>query len=101
MLTRIHTYTLIQIHSKHIMNLGLPYFGAEVVGDYGDGAPSVGAPGVGILGAGAHVVGAHNFGAHGKTPLYCRHSTKSRLTWDLIYDFEGCPKTFVYSLYLA
>ena len=58
---------------KHIMNLGLPYFGAYGVGPYGVGAhdvgahdvdaPNAGAPGVGVLG-----VDAHNFGANGKTP---------------------------------
>ena len=83
MQTCIHSYTHIQIHSKHIMNLGLPNFsagdvgaygywtssvGAHNVGAYDADAPNTGAPGVGALDAGAHVVGAHNFGAHGKTP---------------------------------
>ena len=90
MQTRIHKYTHIHIHSKHIMNLGLPYFDVVGVGAYGDsapsvgahdvgvygagapnaGAPSVGAPGVDALDAGAHVVGFYKFGAQGKTPFY-------------------------------
>ena len=51
MQTCIHTYTHIQIHSKHIINLGLSYFGAEGVDANGDGAPSVGAHNVGAYGA--------------------------------------------------
>ena len=91
---RKHTYTHIQIHSKHIMNLDLPYFGAGGLGTYGDGSSSVGAHDVGTYGAGApnagasgvgardigaldasvHVVGAHNFDAHGKTQYKWRHT---------------------------
>ena len=93
MQTRMH----IQIYSKRIMNLGLPYFGDGGVGACGDGAPSVGAhdvgaygagapnvgapivgaPGVDALDLGAHVVGAHNFVAFGKTLLHiynCVHT---------------------------
>ena len=39
MQTRLNTHTHIQIYSKHIMNLGLPYFGAEDFCAYDDGAP--------------------------------------------------------------
>ena len=86
----IHTCMHIQIHSKQIMNLGLPYLGTRSVGAYGDcatnvgahdvgaygvgvlnaGAPRVGAPGIGANDASAHIVSAHNFGAHGKTLKY-------------------------------
>ena len=87
---RTHTYTLIQMHSKHnYYELGLPYFGTGDVDAYDDGAPSVGAhdvgacdasapnagalsvgsPGVGAIDAGAHIIDAHNFGAHSKTPV--------------------------------
>ena len=89
MQTRIQTYMLIQIYSKHTINLGLPYSGVGGVDAYGNrtpsvdahgvgaysagtpntGAPRVGAPGVGAFDAGAHVVDAHNFGAGCKTPL--------------------------------
>ena len=70
MQTRIHTYTHIQIHSKHIRNFGLPYCGAGGISAYGNSATSVGALGVGALDAGAHVASGHNFDAHGKTPIF-------------------------------
>ena len=59
MYTNAHTYVhaYIQIHGKHIMKLGLPYFGAGGVNAYGDGAPSVSAHDVGVYGAGAPSVG--------------------------------------------
>ena len=97
MQTCIHTYTHIQIHSKHIMNLGLPYFGVGGVGAYDDGAsivgahdvgaydasaPDAGAPSVDALDASAHVIGVHNFGALGKTPML-------RLMMSL-FDFYEC-----------
>ena len=49
MQTRIYTYT--QIHSKHIMNLGLPYFNAGGVGAYCDGSSSADAHDIGAYGA--------------------------------------------------